>query len=388
MRIAILTYWESDDNYGQLLQCYALQKYLKNKGHDPFLVRYSPQDEIIPLKNRLMTSGFKQILSSIKTRIIPDRGAKIIAAQKERNRITNKQRAFDAFRERYLEKSERIYHSIEDLRQYPPQADMYITGSDQVWRDPLCLKNVAGWYLQFGSLDIKRCSYAASMGRTLKKYEKPIFLKYIKHFNAISVREESVKEQCNSLGIKEAEVVLDPTMLLEGEDYRKIEKIIEHKDKYAVIYAINVKTNEDIFGNEIRNWIEEQGYELEFISSSGYLPAHQLFDDVPIRQASIDEWLGLIDHSDMVFTTSFHGVVFSILFRKKFFWIPLRGEYAKGNNRIIDMLGKLNLSGRILDSADKLRNKRIDSEIDWDSCYYRLNELRIPSYNYIKSITE
>ena len=161
MKIGIMTFWWSNDNYGQLLQCYALQKYLRDKGHDVFSIKYNYTKDIKrnPLFFRLLKACnpillFKYLLSK-------KRCAKILNEQNIYDRY------FDDFREKYIHFSDFNYVSYEDLKQNPPDADVYIVGSDQVWNywnmklwryiNPLHV-----YFLDFGSEKIKRISYAAS----------------------------------------------------------------------------------------------------------------------------------------------------------------------------------------------------------------------------------
>lgn len=385
MRIGIVTYWDSDDNYGQVLQCYALQKFFKDRGHAPFLIKYRPEEEKIPLKYRIESiKNIGHLVDSIYRRIFRRGENKEIEAVRVANITLNKERHFDDFKNCHIEMSKEVYSSIDDLRNNPPMADVYVTGSDQVWHDSLYLPNVAGWYLQFGASEIKRYSYAVSMGRSLQKSEEKIFVDYLRKFNCISVREKGVQEICSRLGFK-SDIVIDPTMLLDAESYRDLEQSMAIEKPYSLIYSINVDTKEDIFGEELLKCIRERKEGLIFVSSSGYIPAHKLFEDIPIFFATIPQWLFLIEHASTIYTTSFHGVVFSILYNKSFYWIPLKGRASKGNGRIIDLLEKLNLSDRILEHSETLAADE-DRNIDWNEVSDRLRALRGSSINYIEKI--
>lgn len=85
------------------------------------------------------------------------------------NAKQNVLRHFDNFRNEYITVSERIYYGLQELRSYPPKADIYICGSDQVWNNPLALTNTPAWFLAFGKKQTRRVSYAASIGRELEK---------------------------------------------------------------------------------------------------------------------------------------------------------------------------------------------------------------------------
>ena len=158
MKIGIMTFWWSDDNYGQLLQCYALQKFLKDLGHEVFVIKYREKHK--PLYTKILKAlnpkkVFKFFTNTIKQR-------KVIAEQKQFNR------EFDKFRNRYITWTDRIYNSYDELKRNPPKADVYIVGSDQVWNPTIA--STAGdalkaYFLDFGNENIKRWSYAASFGQ-------------------------------------------------------------------------------------------------------------------------------------------------------------------------------------------------------------------------------
>ena len=158
MRIGIVTYWSSSDNYGQQLQCFALQKYLIGLGHDAYLIKYMPTSHI-PLWRRIARSVKYRLLVSSEQKE-KDRNTKLIS---ERNKLLNCRRGFKEFRDKYIKSTEIVYRNIKELRNNPPDADIYICGSDQVWNNSLKDPDTAGWFLDFGKPTAKRVSYAASI---------------------------------------------------------------------------------------------------------------------------------------------------------------------------------------------------------------------------------
>lgn len=122
MKIGVMTYWWSDENYGQVLQAFALQKYLRDIGHDPYLIRYYP-----PLDYRF--SWIRRNLKFIKL-FIPNSRDEYIKYQKCKRE--NKKRNIECFKRKNL-KETKIKYSYKKLRKKPPIADVYLVGSDQVW---------------------------------------------------------------------------------------------------------------------------------------------------------------------------------------------------------------------------------------------------------------
>lgn len=380
MRIGIITYWTSNDNYGQLLQCYALQQVLKSMGHEPYLIRFIHSERSSIAKKiirHLLWNGVRYMLSAKR---------RYNKQLKKINMRQNVLRHFDDFRREYIITSNRIYYGIQELQTYPPEADVYICGSDQVWRNPFTLADTPAWFLSFGNSQIHRISYAASIGRELEEKELPIFKQYLSLFDKISVREESARLLCNRLGFSKTQVTLDPTLLLPTEKYRKLASNIAIDNKpYLFIYILNISSQKDIYWNAVSSYLKQRKLELKIVCSSGYIQARQIIEEYPNTPATIPEWLSFIDHAQCVLTTSFHGVVFSIKMHKPFLAILLTNQFSKGNDRIISLLNSLNLSERIYNPYKSIASQ-MEEPINWNNVESRLSQLQIMSYNFLKSI--
>jgi len=388
MKIGIITYWNSNDNYGQVLQCYALQQYLINQGHDTFLIRYLPHNSSRPflqkLKENLSWGKVVYFLSS-QRRIDKQNQAK----EKDLeivNRKLNTKRKFDSFKAKYIRSTNIVYHSIIELRNNPPLADVYVCGSDQVWNNKLTLPETAAWYLDFGDKKTKRISYAASIGRALQKNEINIFKKNLMAFDAISVREESTYLLCKYIGVPNVRVTLDPTLLLPVDEYRKIEPLASVPSApYMFMYILNVSTKDEIYWKDIQNYLAMKNLDLKIVCSSGYLQARELLDSHHNIQATLPEWLQYIDQAECVVTTSFHGVVFCIKMHKPFLAILLTNKYAKGNDRITSLLKSLDLSNRIYSPSSSI-GKQISKKIDWIKIEEKISSLKEDSCDFLKNI--
>lgn len=384
MRIGIVTYWSSSDNYGQQLQCFALQKYLIGLGHDAYLIKYMPTSHI-PLWRRIARSVKYRLLVSSEQKE-KDRNTKLIS---ERNKLLNCRRGFKEFRDKYIKSTEIVYRNIKELRNNPPAADIYICGSDQVWNNSLKDPDTAGWFLDFGKPTVKRVSYAASIGRDIDSSEINRFTKYLKNFNAISVREQKAYTLCHQLGFDKSLIAIDPTLLLNSSAYDSIEIDSNGTDvagkPYVFIYTLNIRTAEEIYWDDFQKIIAKDGLQIRSVSSSGYLPARELLPGVQNEQATIPEWLSLIKHSEYVITTSFHGVVFCLLYHKPFYAVLLNNEYSKGNDRIISLLESLDLSFLIISNKESLTQAGFD-RIDWVEVDEKIVLLRKKSVHFIDEI--
>lgn len=381
MRIGIVTYWSSSDNYGQQLQCFALQKYLIGLGHDTYLIKYMPTNHI-PLWRRIARSIKYRLLVSSEQKE-KDKKLKLIC---ERNNLLNCRRGFKEFRDKYIKSTEIVYRNIKELRNNPPAADIYICGSDQVWNNSLKDPDTAGWFLDFGKPTVKRVSYAASIGRDIDSSEINRFTKYLKNFNAISVREQKAYALCHQLGFDKSIIAIDPTLLLNSSAYDSIEINSNGTDvagePYVFIYTLNIRTAEEIYWDDFQKIIVKDGLQIRSVSSSGYLPARELLPGVQNKQATIPEWLSLIKHSEYVITTSFHGVVFCLLYHKPFYAVLLNNEYSKGNDRIISLLEFLHLSNLIVSNSESLKQINFEN-IDWIDVDAMIALLRQKSTHFI-----
>ena len=360
MKIGVVTFWWSNDNYGQLLQAWALQQKLKEMGHEPFLIRFKPTYKSTPIEKIRKIVLIYPLVRAIINRYKRNKGSYKEVMLDEKNKMRN----FDHFREHHLSVSKDLYTSLNDLQSNPPIADVYIVGSDQVWAQLLYKKDNVAYFLDFGNYSVKRISYAASF--SMDQYPSRIkakLQKHLKRFDAISVREQSGSNICRELGV-DSDIVVDPTMLLNFEGYLQLKLSKPIEKPYFFVYSINIKDAEQIRWEEINKLASSLGYELFVTPASGYFPGYEVFDDASYKYATIPEWLSLVNNSDMVVTTSFHGVVFSILFHTPFVFFPLEGKFGRGNTRILSLLEKLNLSSRVWDNASSYKNM-LTKNIDW-----------------------
>lgn len=377
MKIGVVTYWFSNDNYGQLLQCWALQIQLRLLGHTPFLIKYNPFQ---PPKNNLAKRFLKKILlfPYIVNKVREVKDSKHI-----------KSRDFDGFRKKYLTMSSDLFCTTKDLQQRPPIADIYITGSDQVWGPLVDREACNGYFLCFGDKNVRRISYAASFGRDVY----PVLLKeklksFLTNLDYVSVRENSGLSICEDLGIT-ANVVLDPTLLLDRTIYMdelmsKTATQDNSNDPYLFLYSINIKNAEDVHWSELDAFSKKKKYKIIVTVSSGYFEGEEIYPSSACYDyPTIPQWLQNINGAKMVVTTSFHGVVFSILFHKTFAYVPLDGEFARGNGRAINLLKELNLEHLVWTSSQSIDNIA-NYPINWEEVDKILSEKRKESIEFLE----
>lgn len=335
MKIAVMTYWGYNDNYGQLMQAYALSTYLRSMGHEPRLIKYDHMHDVSlkrSLISRIYSMAHKptQLYKGLLNRV-----SHIFAKPTYSNCPCAT--SFDAFKQTNLNWTQ-DYPTYQSLVDNPPQDDVYICGSDMIWAESAF--DPDPFFLNFGHPQ-KRIAYAPSFGRN--SITSP-YAKYIKAllrpFDAISVREDSGVQICNSLGRSDAICVPDPTLLLSKEDYERIEEPYDIPSPYVFAYVLGEECQK-IMPQIIK---EANGKNLRVV----YRSAQGGKDDgLEQTYPTPSQWLSLIKKADYIVTNSFHGVIFSIIYRKNFVYIPSKGKMSSTNERIYSILNMLNIPGRI-----------------------------------------
>jgi hypothetical protein len=370
MKIGIMTLWQSNGNFGQLLQHYALQRYLSDMGHEPYLIRYDPKKDIYK------TSFYSRLKKYL---LNPSSLIQFISSKQMDLKIKFEQykdkKKFDDFRVKYIQISDKIYYSCDELANSPPGADVYISGSDTVWwflatTDSFeHIKRLCkAYFLDFGNANIIRMAYAPSvLSIMIKKniMEKiPILLK---NFNYISAREKNTVNILRQCGISNVEVAPDPSILLDVDIYRNLyhENINkEVKANYCLLYKINVSDTLKL--SALYKWAKNKNLQVIYVD-------HGQNDLYKKYHATIYDWLYLMDNAKYVITNSFHGIVFAIIFQKQFAAFRLTGRFKDANVRIESFFELLKINRYIINNDLRV----LDNPIDWDNISEKLNKLRL-----------
>ena len=381
-RIAQITFWQSNDNYGQLLQCWALQQQLKKCGYEPFLIRYQLG----------CLSWFHRVRQLLKILLLYPL-VRRWKNRKERALITISQqhdgeRKFEEFRAKHLLMTP-VYTTYKALCRFLPEADIYMVGSDQVWA-PVLLDHSYGrpYWLDFGKKVVRGVSYAASFGTdNLSLSQSQKLARCLSRFDKVSVREESGIGICRKVGI-EAEWVLDPTLLLTRTDYVPLMNGVssmESEESYIFIYSLNITSSAEIEWDELKRFAKDKRWKVVVTPSGGYVPGRELFGAINYHYATIPQWLNRISFAKLVVTTSFHGVVFSILMHRNFVYFPLRGIHKSGNSRVLGLLSRLGLKEQVWEQVGDY-DRIAGSSPDWDRVEKELSELRIYSIQFLEHL--
>lgn len=352
-------------NYGASLQAYALQHYLQSQGHKVKIIDYTPnylrnqyKFWFVPKKSRYYQKAMKNPLLRFML---------CCYFAPRRFSTYGRKKKFDAFKRNFLQLTNR-YVTYQALVDSPPDADIYIAGSDQIWNSALPNGRDAAYFLHFGSNKIKRISYAASFGISIIANEfKELNSKWLKMFDAISVREHTGLSILASMNINSGVEVLDPVYLLSLKQWREFagEKPII-KDPYILVY--------DLYLNDSRMRLEaerlSEKFHLKIVSIDGLLKCQ--YAEKNISNAGPKEFVNLIAYADYVITNSFHGTSFSLILNRRF------AVYYKYDNisRIANILNHLELSRC-------LNVEQPDYNFCWEEINNRLRKMIAFSYEYL-----
>lgn len=332
--ISAYTYIRQNINYGSLFQYFALEKYLKSVDLEPYWLRYIIPDVKVSfirrVKKLIHLGNYLKKLTILKT--------------------------FQSFSDNYLSLSSRIYNSEKELNISPPVADAYITGSDQVWGGV-----VPANYLTFAPANKIRISYAASFGRSkISNEHMKIVYPWIQKLTAVSVREQSGVTICEKMGIKAAEVV-DPTLLIDTSQYP--EGVFDEKN-YIFGYFLNTDFLQANTIIEICRNSCSQGE--QFYCTAGVSPGvDSVLYSKEKKYLSPENWIGAYKNANLIFTNTFHGTVFAMLFHKQFIVFPQSGKSAQQNERIYSLLSVFGMESRLCSSVEEVKHK-LYCPIDWE----------------------
>lgn len=363
MKIGIVTFHNAL-NAGAVLQAYALQTILTQLGHQVEFINYK-----IVRKYRIRDYIAKSPIAIFK---------------KWRNIYNGKRYTKQRNFNRILNLSSRTYLTYEDLEKYPMDYDLYIAGSDQIWNFYKSLSPV--YMLDFVPDNKKKISYAASMGQCrIDKSLYSTFKEKLTKFDAISLREKNGVDFVNRLldGEKLAIQTLDPTLLIGSQYYDNIMDGYQIKtNPYICTYILADLDKENA---DIISYIKEQ---LRIKTINLRNPDTCIWlSHAKNKIVTPNQWLYYIKNSDFIICSSFHAVVFSLIFHKPFIAIvPPNCKNKGGNMRINTLLESTELLDRIISDFNKEHIYHvINSPIDWHKIDEKIIKMRETSIEFLKS---
>ena len=272
----------------------------------------------------------------------------------------------------------------------------FIVGSDQLWNVGLSRPYKQMYYLGFADDSVKKISYGTSFGKDYKgtDEERKVSSANLRRFDGVSVRDKLSLDICkNTFGVENAVEVCDPTFLCDREDYDKLSDMadVEEKEKYILAYVLDPNT--------------EIGERLEQLSVDKNKKVIVLLDEFPKnwevnkdrlgltgrgnvevkKDVDLCEWIWYYQNAESVFTDSFHGTVFSIIFKKPFVTLM---NVKRGAERFLSLLEPIGLSYRLFETVDCIGQYDLLESCDYDTAYEKLDKIKKDSYHWLKEVLD
>lgn len=342
MKAGILTFHNAD-SYGAVLQAYALQHVLSKMGAD---------SEFVQIQTPQATAQTQNVT-----------GAAAVFARRMQTESKKRETLFENFRQAYM----RISRTYQPTDPIDDDYDCFIAGSDQIWNFRIPGAD-ARYFLPFAKPE-KRYSYAASFGAdALPEKAKVWAAEQLSRFRNISVREESGCRIVKELTGREIQVCLDPTLLPDRADWEALTQQ-EAAEPYVLLFLL--KYDEALVA-KAREEAGKRGVALRTITAA-FMPQLGMS---AWNTTGVTDWLCAIRNAQCVFTNSFHGMVFSMIFGRSFHVQRLTGELSSRNGRLEELLSFLELSDALEGIA----------EPDYEKVWQLLEPRRTASLDYLRRI--
>ncbi|MCR5430306.1 MAG: polysaccharide pyruvyl transferase family protein [Eubacterium sp.] len=364
MKVSVITR-HAIANYGSLLQAFATQKILEKLGYESEIIDYIRDDESYKQHEKTLLKRKEEWNNN------PIKRATYLLMRQPESVKAGKR--FEKERKELLNLSER-YTNPNALKDNPPAADIYMTGSDQVWGpvangtydDSYCLSFAKG----------KKVAFAASFGHTeMTEDLKDYYKKWLTQYNSIAVREDSAVEILKDLGINSSQV-LDPTLLL-GKEYWKEFFLPIKKKKYVLAYQLH---NDKKLGEYAKKVAKAKGLPLIRVSAS----FHQITREGKFKWCpKLGEFLSYVNDAECVITDSFHATAFAINFNTPFVEVLPNNKTGTRNMSILNLT---KLTDRVL--KDFNDTNLADKEIDFSYANSVIEEQRKQSIDTLKEMLE
>lgn len=364
-KVGIITFHNSY-NCGSMLETYAIHKYLEKCKVENEIIDFSSdgQKEMYAVFSK--NNSVKNILKNII--IFP-----------HYKQIKNNNNKYEEFKQKYFKLSRKKYSERDKI---DDNYDIVIAGSDQIWNTTI--PDTSDNYFLSWQTNGKKIAYAPSFGaKKIKKdndnYKK--YCDYLNNFDALSIRENNGKKWIKDMINKDIPVLIDPTLLLNSDDYDAIsDDRCNINEKYIFFYCPEfnsdickfVKNISEKYNLKVVAW-STKNYYKKFINRFGFkLPLYE----------SPSVYLSLIKNAELVITTSFHGTIFSTIFKKKFYTIKNGGMYGS-DDRVLTLLEQLHLMERLIPYE---YDEKIDymSQVDYEEYNNELPKLQRKAEKFIK----
>lgn len=359
-KVGILT-WHYYFNFGSSLQAFALQKLIEGLGYDVRILNY---------RNPLLD---KRIWWKDAARVVLCHTIGLFS-QRVRNKysISNAER----FQKRYLRQTKR-FENPECLPLHIKGYRSLVYGADQIWAPNVYKPIYMGAYVPDG---VRKVSYAASVGLNHIPDElADTYASNLSSFHAIAVREEEGRDLLKSRCNVDAQVVLDPTLMIEVQVYRNMERPLDVPiaGEYLFCYFLN-KTHQ--YRERVKEYAKRHGLQIVGCSDKES-DAEWMYR---LENVGADQFLWLVDNATAVFTDSYHGSIFSLLFHKDFWTLVRFAEDSPicQNSRIRQLQNYFGIGHRIISATSEMDESKA---IDYELFERQLTELRLHSLTYLRN---
>ncbi len=363
MKVSIITLHRIT-NFGSLLQTYATQTYIRKLGYDTEVVDYVPDG--ITFKRSVWPKGASLVSKAIK--LVPLTVVSLIQFD-----------MVNSFMKKYITVSPKRYGSFAELVANVPEADIYLSGSDQVWntQNNNPHDDLKAYYLCHAPKGKRKIAYAGSFGKEdFSEKEKAEIGSWLKDYDVISVREDAALKTLDTLGVN-GEWVTDPTLLLTQEEWREFCKKDKPKPGYVFVYNLN---RNKLLEEAAVKIAEKKGLRVvNFADTFEFIKgAENRFNNDAL------DFLNYISNADFVVTDSFHGTAFSLNFNRQFICVSA----PKYNCRLESILRLTGLLDERLVFDIKTALKVSNKEINYKDVNSKLESAREFSRNFLKNALE
>lgn len=345
-------------NYGSALQTWALHQAIKKVGYTPVLVDYCPdiladKDPLNPFANMWDKDEESRRMCEMTLPAIRENYVKFENFYRER--FTRTERKYTSENFNNIQRDEKL--------------DGFICGSDTIF----CTDEFGfddGYYANYSVMKGRSVSYAASFGDphfTDETY--PILNDRLQNFKALGIRENLMLPYLKEHTEVPVQRVIDPTLLLKPEDYDEIVLPRQEEEKYLLLYARRYSPQMEAYAEKLA---KENGWKIVDISlravnaERGHKMAYT---------AGVEEFLSLVKHAEFIVTNSFHGMIFSVQFKRPF--VVFSREQC--NNKIEELSDLFGLQDRILISGEETI-----TEIDYEAVHNKIEVARVPSFAFLQ----
>lgn len=359
MKIGIIT-MHKVLNYGSALQAYALQRKITELGYESEIIDYRfPPHKKTRITIRSVFEGLFDFMRAL-----------LMGFPKKK-----KERKFQVFYDVFYKLSPKSYNSETIVRDVP-KYDVYMTGSDQVW-NPRHIGSDTNFLLAFALQDKPKVSYASSFATSsIPEESKKLYEKYLKEYCCISVREISGASLVRDLAGKESTVCCDPVFLLNREQWDAVAEKARNRneEKYILVYALYYMF--DPYPELLKiidNAQKTLGYKVLYLDGR----KEDVFrpNSSVLKSGGPSEFVNLIKNAELVITSSFHGVAFSLIYEKPLMAIVRKED--KADNRIPSLL-------KIAEAEKSLVAYNSNLKLSRDELYHLKNDSKYLN-QYIES---